>query len=305
VSSRAHLLVHFVAAASAAPSAAASAAGLHAVADALTRGDLSDRSLFVVGVLPPGMSGKTELTEMAGKTEMTGRTGKVALPAGGKQAGYALTEDHEGGWAKLFSPPPQTPATYLVAPHGQLLWQHAGPLDATLLAEVLQDKVPASAGPIFSQQMPLAVRIGQAAPDVALAFAPGHQMMLRRLRGRPVLLCFWKSWSLPCQGELQALQALHEHVGKAGTAGTAGALVLAVNDGEDPAQAQEAFARWGLSVAFVPDPQRAIARAYGIACWPTTVAIDARGLVSSVQMGRSRDRSFFHQPQPIPGTKAE
>jgi peroxiredoxin len=62
--------------------------------------------------------------------------------------------------------------------------------------------------------------------------------------------------------------------------------VLAINDGEDPAIAKKVAAEHKFSAVLVTDPERAIARAYGVSLWPTIVFLDAFGLVRQVRFGR-------------------
>lgn len=127
--------------------------------------------------------------------------------------------------------------------------------------------------------------VGRAAPDFAFEYAPGERLALRRLRGRPVLLVFWKSWSAPCLAELRRLQS-HRAAAERGRL-----LILAVNDGQDPAVVDAVRREEGLAITLVPDSSGRIARLYGITGWPTTVYIDARGHVRGVQHGHLRARS--------------
>jgi thiol-disulfide isomerase/thioredoxin len=102
---------------------------------------------------------------------------------------------------------------------------------------------------------------------------------LRRLQGRKILLNFWTSWSSPCLEQLRYLDSLQAESAENGT------IILAVNDGEDPEKAAEFLRKNGLTLRMVADEQRTIALAYGIRCWPTTVAIDEYGNISGEQLG--------------------
>jgi peroxiredoxin len=124
----------------------------------------------------------------------------------------------------------------------------------------------------------LNLRIGGPPPDFVFEIAPGRRLTLRKLAGRPVVLCFGKSASATC----------HEAVRDAGKASQKAGrpVVLAINDGEAPVSAKQAAAAHPLEATVVADPQRRISSAYGVEIWPTTVFIDAAGLVRSIQYGR-------------------
>ena len=62
-------------------------------------------------------------------------------------------------------------------------------------------------------------------------------------------------------------------------------MLLAINDGEAAEVAEKAAAENGLSANVVTDPARAISLAYGVNSWPTTVFVDALGLVRNLRFG--------------------
>ena len=138
--------------------------------------------------------------------------------------------------------------------------------------------------PPRSRLLRLAVQPGDRALDVLFEFAEGERLALRRLRGRRVLLNFWKSWSTPCLEELSRLQRMHDEAGREGP------VILAINDGEDPEHLAEIRREHKLTVTLVPDPYRRISRRYGVNCWPTTVSIGEDGLVNRVQFGLRHER---------------
>jgi peroxiredoxin len=111
----------------------------------------------------------------------------------------------------------------------------------------------------------------------------GQVLALRRLRGRQVLLNFWQSWSAPCIKELRRLQLLHE------AGGERTPVIVAVNGGEARDVIAEVRRQHKLTFALVPDADQRIARRYGVACWPTTVAINQEGIIERVQFGFSHE----------------
>jgi peroxiredoxin len=125
----------------------------------------------------------------------------------------------------------------------------------------------------------LAVWAGEMAPDFLFPYADERRMALRRLRGRPVTLFFWKSWSSACLSELRRMQRLHERQSRRH------GLILAINDGESDERIEAVRRRYGLTLPLIADPRRLISRRYGLPGWPTTVTIDERGVVSRIIMG--------------------
>ena len=121
-------------------------------------------------------------------------------------------------------------------------------------------------------------------PDAYFQDAHGEFTALRRLRGQRVLLNFWQSWSAPCIKELRRLQLLHEARGERAP------VIVAVNGGEAGEAIAEVRRQHKLTFALVPDADQRLARLYGVACWPTTVAINEEGIVNRVQFGLSHER---------------
>jgi len=120
----------------------------------------------------------------------------------------------------------------------------------------------------------LAARIGHPAPNFLFEYAPGRELPLSKLRGRPALLVFWKSSSPPSIEAVRDLQA-----------GDANSVVLAINDGESVEVARRTAAKSRFAATLVPDPKREISTAYGVNLWPTIVAVDAAGLITNVRYG--------------------
>jgi peroxiredoxin len=123
----------------------------------------------------------------------------------------------------------------------------------------------------------LTVRPGERALDAE--FEDGRDLGIRRLRGQPVLLNFWQSWSAPCIRELRRLQRMYEEgVERA-------PVILAVNGGEERTVLAEVCRQYHLTFPLLHDAGQRIARVYGVQCWPTTVSINPDGLVDHIQFG--------------------
>ena len=197
-------------------------------------------------------------------------------------APLVVTEDYEGSWTRAFDVAGGE-ATYLLSGEGELLWSYQGPLEAASLTAVLDQHV--RAGPRrISRPLRLAVRAGQAAPELLLEDGQGGGLPLSRLRGRRAVLLFWKSCSRPCLAELRRLQHVHDRGDQRAP------VIMAVGDGETPERIAEVARAQQLRFTLVPDPDRRIARRYGVNCWPTLLSINEEGLIDAIQSGVTHDR---------------
>lgn len=132
-----------------------------------------------------------------------------------------------------------------------------------------------AAGPRY-QVLPW--RSGKPASTFDVTDLNGKTWRQNDLRGRAVLINFWASWCEPCRAEMPSLQALAEqNSGKL--------VVLAVNLKESEPTISRFAQRTGLSLPVVRDADGALARAWGVSVYPSTVLIDARGRVTSVVRG--------------------
>ena len=120
--------------------------------------------------------------------------------------------------------------------------------------------------------------VHQAAPAIAGLDAVDKPVALASLKGQALMINFWASWCEPCREEMPSLSRL--------ATSHAGTLqVLAVNFKESPATVQRFKDSTGLDIPVLRDPDGALARAWGIRVFPSTVLIGADGRVHSVVRG--------------------
>ncbi|HEY3136090.1 MAG TPA: TlpA disulfide reductase family protein, partial [Blastocatellia bacterium] len=228
--------------------------------DALASSSKKGSAVLVVAVVSP-----EQLAKMA------------PLPVNIENAALAWADDMEGVWRKTFAAE-ATPATYIVRATGQIVWRQMGKSDPSILTAAFDEHLM-SGGQLGWQMLQLAVQAGEPAPDFLFEYESGQEIALRKLRGRPVLVTFWKWWSPSCLSELQALQKLHD------TTTNEGLIVLAIHDGEDQEQAPALFKEQGFTFRLILDTARNISNLYGVCGWPTTMSIDEDGVVDGIQFG--------------------
>ena len=240
---------------------------LAALEQALAQTRRKGFSLVVIVVLPPSAFDSH-------RREVEAKLGSIQerFPAQ-----LLLTGDHEGGWTRTFAVS-KTPSTYLINARREFVWKHEGAVDPKVLAAALDAHLVPAPAP-RSHPLRLAVSPGDRAPDVFFKDDRGQDFAIHRFRGREALLNFWQSWSEPCIKELRRLQQLQQH------ADASGPLIVAFHGGKDRKILEEIRKQHGLSFSLVHDADQVIARKYGVRCWPTTVSVNAAGLVGHVQFG--------------------
>jgi peroxiredoxin len=232
------------------------ASSLEFLLQAVRESKRQDAAAAVLAVLTPSLLAKTRYTE-----------------------GVIYAEEQGDGWTRAFGvKTTRRPLTLIAGPRGDVLWQHEGELDSQTLGTALRRHLVS--GSVRLRMLRLSVRIGQPAPNFLFELAPGKGLTLRKLAGRPTVLVFWKSSSKP---SVEAVRDLQRSTEKAGGQRP---IVLAINDGEASELAKKVAAENGLSATLATDPQRKISLAYGVNVWPTTVFIDARGVVRGIRYGR-------------------
>ena len=245
---RPNLIVHFA--------GSESAPQLERLTEALTKSGRTDAATAIVAVLSP--------QEMARARYVPG---------------VVYLEDQDGAWERRWRVKVgRRPATFVIGPTGQVLWENEGEVDSSAGADALR-KVLVASRLLKVTTITSGVRIGHAPPNFVFSHARASDLTLRKLAGRPVIAVFWRStaWA-----SIEAVRDMTTTPPRSWS----GAVVLAINDGESREVAEKAAANARLTATVVPDPTRSISRAYGVAAWPTLVFLDARGLVREVQHGR-------------------
>ncbi|MCX7015809.1 MAG: redoxin family protein, partial [Candidatus Sumerlaeota bacterium] len=122
--------------------------------------------------------------------------------------------------------------------------------------------------------------VGQPIQD--FSFVPvegGAAVALSSFKGSPVILDFWATWCPPCRASLPFLNRAAA-LGK-----EKGLKVISVSD-EAPKTVADFLAKNKLeSIAFYIDKEKKGAELYKVEGIPTTLAIDAKGVIQGVEVG--------------------
>lgn len=119
---------------------------------------------------------------------------------------------------------------------------------------------------------------GYLAPSFTLSTIQGEEISLSDLRGRPVVLNFWATWCPPCRVETPYFQA-------ASTKYNGLVTVLGIDQGEPLSVVTDFANLMSLSYPLLLDSDNSVNRQYQVTALPTTVFVDADGLVREVHSG--------------------
>jgi thiol-disulfide isomerase/thioredoxin len=125
------------------------------------------------------------------------------------------------------------------------------------------------------------IAIGQLASEFTLFDLTGQTRTFKVDQGHPVILNFWATWCAPCREEMPMLQQAHD------THQRAGLIVVAISqDPMDRAAAARTYwtqSQWTFSSLL--DPDGVVARQYQVLLLPSTIFINAQGLVTGIHRG--------------------
>lgn len=125
------------------------------------------------------------------------------------------------------------------------------------------------------------VRKGQLARDFVGEGPDGSTVRLSDLRGRPTIINFWATWCTSCLAELPDFKEVQQELGPNNIS------VVAVNAGEGLREAKR-FLDDLDAPAFrvVMDPTLTVSDAYAVFGMPTSLFLDADGVIRAVYVGQ-------------------
>lgn len=119
---------------------------------------------------------------------------------------------------------------------------------------------------------------GYLAPDFTLPTSYGEPLSLSDLRGQPVVLNFWATWCPPCRAEMPDLQAASRQF-------NGRVAFLGIDQGESAAEVARFRDEYGITYPLLVDADSRVNDEYGIRALPTTIFVNADGVVSEVYSG--------------------
>jgi cytochrome c biogenesis protein CcmG, thiol:disulfide interchange protein DsbE len=134
------------------------------------------------------------------------------------------------------------------------------------------------------------------APAFELARLSGEgSESLADYRGKVVVLNVWASWCDPCREESPLLQRWHERMARGGR-GT----VLGIDALDASSDARRFVAEYGLTYPMLRDPDAAVVQSdWGVAGYPETFVIDARGRLRALARGPVDDAWMRREVAPL------
>lgn len=122
---------------------------------------------------------------------------------------------------------------------------------------------------------------GPRVPDVQFRYFDGSEGSLADFAGTPTVINFWASWCAPCVVEMPAFEAVHRELHPQ-------VAFLGLNVGDEPGAARALVERTGVTYPLATDPDSTIFQAFGGIGMPTTVLVDADGIIVTMIGSRLR-----------------
>ncbi len=138
--------------------------------------------------------------------------------------------------------------------------------------------------------IPIGIQMGQRAPDFTLETITGEPFKLSEQRGKPVFLNFWATWCGPCRVEMPDMEKLQQAMGDR-------ILIVGIDIRESLSTVQNFLRDRGFSWTFVLDSNGAVAREYEVAAIPTSIFIDAKGVIVRKFRGTRSYATFLEAAQ--------
>lgn len=114
--------------------------------------------------------------------------------------------------------------------------------------------------------------VGMTVPELSVPLVKGGSVRFASLRGHDVLLNVWASWCGPCRREMPALERFARD--RAGDV-----VVIAVDQGEEPAVAAQFAQRFGVTFAVGSDQDQRLGTRLHLAGLPSSFFIDKHGVI--------------------------
>jgi len=162
-----------------------------------------------------------------------------------------------------------------------LISRDKGGNEARLEIELTTPGQTSATPPVIS----VSPEVDKLAPDFTLPTLDGGELSLSQFHGKIVIINFWQSTCSNCKAEMPHLQAIynkwpHDKL-----------EILAVSAGEKAAFVQSFVETRGLTFPVLLDPDEALSDIYQISRFPTTLFINADGVIKEIKKGAFTNQS--------------
>jgi cytochrome c biogenesis protein CcmG/thiol:disulfide interchange protein DsbE len=139
--------------------------------------------------------------------------------------------------------------------------------------------------PVVDPNLPVGPQVGLRAPDFSLQTLDGKPFRLSEMVGRPVLINYWATWCIPCKVELPILEKLHQEYQQKGL------FIVSVNaiDQDSVDKVQGIVDQFSMTFPVLLDQGGQFAGLYKTMFFPTTVLVDASGVIREINLGDSTE----------------
>lgn len=122
-------------------------------------------------------------------------------------------------------------------------------------------------------------RKGQPLSDFSLNDLEGNTVRLSDYAGQVVLINAWATWCPPCVAEMPDLQAYYQaHRAE-------NFIILGINAGDSLSTASAFASQKGITFPILLDPNVDLLTSLGIHSFPTSLLVDADGIVRNIHVG--------------------
>jgi len=126
---------------------------------------------------------------------------------------------------------------------------------------------------------------GLKASDFTLIDLEGNSVSLSSYRGKPVLLNFWASWCGPCVIEMPEIERLGKEMGDQ-------IQIIGINLEESSSLAKAFVESNGLTWTCLLDETGEVGRYYAVSAIPTSIFINAEGIIARRNVGTMNYEQF-------------
>jgi peroxiredoxin len=163
--------------------------------------------------------------------------------------------------------------------------QPQAPLAEVDVQPMAQEIQPA---PEVDLSLPSGPQVGLRAPVFTLQTLEGDPLGLSDLLGHPVVISYWATWCVPCQNELGILTRIFPEYQARGL------QVITINaiEQDNVDKIHNAVDELGMKFPVLLDEGGQFSQMYQAVFFPTTIYVDASGVIRHIALGDSSEPEF-------------